>query len=146
MNARLKSWLLVIGQFSAIFLLVRRAEIGNFSWLGYGLLCSSLLLGIWSVGIFKIRQLTVFPEPKTQFNLVESGPYRYMRHPMYTAVLMAALGLAIESHHWLNWLIFSLLVCILLLKISHEEKLLMAAFPAYKNYCQRTKKLIPGVY
>lgn len=146
MNIGLKSWILVIGQFLAIFLLVHRSNFGQFTWMGYGLLFAGISLGIWSIAIFKIRQLTVFPEPKTKFNLIESGPYRYIRHPMYTAVLLSGFGLAIESHDWFNGFIFSLLVFILLIKINHEEKLLKAAFPVYKNYCLVTKKLIPGVY
>ncbi len=80
--------------------------------------------------------------------LIESGPYRLIRHPSYTALLAVSLGtafslispgaLAVALLVWLP------IVC---LRIHREERLLLSRFGApYQEYCRKTWRLIPGLY
>jgi protein-S-isoprenylcysteine O-methyltransferase Ste14 len=77
--------------------------------------------------------------------LVTSGPYAYVRHPIYTGMLIAMLGSAIgESAFWLIPLILFGLYFVHSARI--EEKLMIEQFPEqYSRYMQRTKMLFPFI-
>jgi protein-S-isoprenylcysteine O-methyltransferase Ste14 len=77
--------------------------------------------------------------------LVTSGPYRYVRHPIYTGVLLALLGSTLVAGPW--WLIVFVIACIYFFySAKQEEKRMLAAFPdTYPAYMQRTKMLVPFV-
>ncbi len=77
--------------------------------------------------------------------LVTSGPYAYVRHPIYTGMLIAALGTAISiSPFWLIPLV--LLGVYFVYSARREEKLMMEQFPGqYPQYMSRTKMLVPFV-
>jgi protein-S-isoprenylcysteine O-methyltransferase len=79
--------------------------------------------------------------------LVETGLYRYIRHPSYAGLLLAFLGLGVYFANWLS--IVALLVPITLAVVNRvvkEERVLLASLGApYAAYCERTKRLIPGV-
>ncbi|HWB34024.1 MAG TPA: isoprenylcysteine carboxylmethyltransferase family protein [Candidatus Paceibacterota bacterium] len=77
--------------------------------------------------------------------LVTTGPYAYVRHPIYTGVLLAVLGSALAtSWIWLIWLLASGVYFIY--SATQEEKLLMKEFPeAYPAYKKRTKMLVPFI-
>jgi protein-S-isoprenylcysteine O-methyltransferase len=80
--------------------------------------------------------------------VVDTGPYRLVRHPSYTGALLALLGLGVCER---NWLALALMVIpalsVLLWRIHIEEKALTAALgDAYASYSVRTRRLIPFVY
>lgn len=89
---------------------------------------------------------TVVPEPRSTAQLVTRGPYARVRHPMYTAVLLGALGAALMRNSAIDWIACVLLVVVLLLKINREEQLLMTRYPEYVDYRSRTAALVPGCY
>jgi protein-S-isoprenylcysteine O-methyltransferase Ste14 len=78
--------------------------------------------------------------------LVASGPYRYVRHPMYCGGFIAALGSAIISGGaWIFLLVF--LGAIFLRRAGAEDKLMEEQFPnEYPDYKKRTRALIPFVW
>ena len=80
--------------------------------------------------------------------VVEDGPYRRLRHPSYTGLLMAALGVGIALANWLA--IAACLVPALIgfsLRLLHEERVLAAELgEPYRAYMRRTRRLIPGVW
>jgi protein-S-isoprenylcysteine O-methyltransferase len=80
--------------------------------------------------------------------LIDSGPYRYVRHPSYTGALMAFLGLALSLANWTSLLLMVIPVLAAFLWRMHvEEAALLQAFGAqYREYMNRTKRLIPAVY
>jgi len=65
---------------------------------------------------------------------------------MYTAVLLASLGLLIGDFTWPRGAVWVVLLVCLLSKLAYEERLLTQRFNAYPDYLQRTKRLIPWVY
>ena len=77
--------------------------------------------------------------------LVSSGPYAYVRHPIYTGILVAVFGSAIGTSPF--WLIpFALLGIYFVYSARSEEKLMLEQFPEqYPQYMRRTKMLVPFV-
>lgn len=79
--------------------------------------------------------------------LITHGVYKHTRHPIYlgTIMVMVAIPLIVESLYGL--LIFSLLIPLLLRRITMEERMLIAEFgEEYRRYMETTSKLIPHVY
>lgn len=78
--------------------------------------------------------------------LVTSGPYAYVRHPIYAGLMLAGIGSALAvSMLWL--LLFPLYFAYFLFSARAEEKMMLAQFPdAYPTYRRRTKILIPFVF
>lgn len=80
--------------------------------------------------------------------VIDTGPYRYIRHPSYTGALMAFAGFGLCMSNWLAFaLIFLPITAVFLYRIKIEEGALSKALgAAYENYCLRTKKLIPWLF
>jgi protein-S-isoprenylcysteine O-methyltransferase Ste14 len=78
--------------------------------------------------------------------VVERGPYRWVRHPLYVGEIVSALGLALSAGSlWAfsAWLTFcGLQAC----RAVCEEKVLLRALPGYRSYRARTAALLPGVF
>jgi protein-S-isoprenylcysteine O-methyltransferase Ste14 len=83
---------------------------------------------------------------KQDHELIERGPYRYVRHPIYTGLLMMALGTALLNARSSRFVVCGILLVGLWLKLRAEEQLLTRHFPeAYPRYRQRVRALIPFV-
>ncbi len=77
--------------------------------------------------------------------MVVRGPYRVVRHPIYSGGLMAVLGTAIVSGHLRAFLGFTLVVVGISIKILREERALRHHFGgAYEEYARRVPGLVPG--
>lgn len=111
-----------------------------------GLVVIGLLLAAWGGLTLLQSRLSVFPEVLPGARLVVSGPYRLIRHPLYSSLLIACLGLILAAPLWWRWLLWLTLLADLLLKLRYEEGLLQAAFPDYAAYMRRTWRLIPFVF
>ena len=78
--------------------------------------------------------------------LVEHGPYRYVRHPIYTGTILMAAGAVLLLGTSVGLLMLTAFVIFLWAKLSREERLLMQYFPdAYPQYRRRVKALVPFV-
>jgi protein-S-isoprenylcysteine O-methyltransferase Ste14 len=83
---------------------------------------------------------------KAGHELVRSGPYRYVRHPIYTGILAMILGTAIVVAEPLGWYSFGLAVVVLWVKARREEALMARAFPGqYEEYRRQVRAIIPFV-
>ena len=94
----------------------------------------------------KLGYFHVLPHPVKKSEMVLHGPYRYIRHPMYTSVLLTALALLAGDYSLTRLIICLLLAADLIVKLEYEEKLLVIRFPSYADYCRKTKRLIPFLY
>ncbi len=103
-----------------------------------------LLLGIRAIFIMKFN-FNIAPEPLSDAKLIIKGPYKYIRHPMYTSVLGITLCYIIASCSIFNLIMFLVLVIVLIMKLNYEEKLLEKRFGEYADYKIRTKKIIPFI-
>ena len=78
--------------------------------------------------------------------LIRRGPYRLVRHPIYTGLLVMALGTALDVGQLRCWLALPLMAAAFLIKLRQEEKLLLQHFPQeYPIYKRQVKALVPFV-
>jgi protein-S-isoprenylcysteine O-methyltransferase Ste14 len=94
----------------------------------------------------KIGNFSIYPEPTDGARLIVNGPYRYIRHPMYAALSLMMLGIALYNGHGLNALAWALLLSALVGKILREEQFLPSVFPQHAAYAKRTAWLIPRLW
>jgi protein-S-isoprenylcysteine O-methyltransferase Ste14 len=90
--------------------------------------------------------LTAVPYPKDDATLVESGPYQIVRHPIYSGLILAALGWGLFVHGWLTIGYALVLFLFFDIKSRREERWLREKYCEYEAYGQRVHKLIPFVY
>jgi protein-S-isoprenylcysteine O-methyltransferase len=115
--------------------------------LGVALVVAGLSLRWYSI-IHLGRYFTVNVAVAAGQRVVDSGPYRLVRHPSYSGSLIAFLGLGICSENYLSLLVLMLPVTLAFLRrISIEEAALNEALGSdYKAYTARTRRLIPWIY
>jgi len=86
-------------------------------------------------------------DPRSGDKVVVDGPYRLVRHPMYTAALSISFGLVCLIQSWALFCVFCVYLVLIFLLIPVEEDGLRKAYgEQYVSYRQKTKKLIPFVY
>ncbi len=84
---------------------------------------------------------------KQDHELVVSGPYRVVRHPIYTGILIAVLGTAIMVGQVRGFLALGITFFSLWYKSSFEEDLMKQQFPQqYESYSRQVKKLLPWIF
>jgi protein-S-isoprenylcysteine O-methyltransferase len=114
---------------------------------GIAMLIAGLLLRWWSIATLG-RMFTIDVSIRAEHRLIESGPYRYLRHPSYSAILLAYLGIALCLGNAASLLVIMLgSTALLLNRMRVEEMALLSAFgEQYRNYMGRTCRLIPVLY
>jgi protein-S-isoprenylcysteine O-methyltransferase len=148
------AWVLILGSCLTGFFLTRHITVLNWPPHSPGIICVAVLFEIGGVvlRIWAIRHLgrffTVDVGIQHGHQVIEDGPYRFVRHPSYTGSVLALVGLGFLTFNWLGLIL--IVTCTLLayaLRIPVEEKALLAQFgPEYEKYAARTKRLIPGIY
>ena len=138
-----QSYVLVGIQFVCLGLIVMTGPILASSWIFLGLELLGLALGLWALVVMNLRNLHVLPEVYPESTLVTHGPYRYIRHPMYSTLLLVTLALVLDAFSPERLLMWMLLFGDLWIKLRYEEQLLTHHFQDYQDYQRRTKRLIP---
>lgn len=82
---------------------------------------------------------------KENHSLIQTGPYKYVRHPIYTGMLLAFVGSAVAIGEWRGILAVALALLAFLHKIRVEEVGMRKTFPEYEQYRRTTAALIPFV-
>ncbi|MCB0920930.1 MAG: isoprenylcysteine carboxylmethyltransferase family protein [Actinobacteria bacterium] len=148
LGARGQGW--VWGQFLLAAVVILVALVGprwtwpGASWLGGALVIIGVVLGMWSLRSLG-ESLTPYPQPRSRATLVEHGPYRVVRHPIYSSILISLLGVSVAGSLW-ALLPLAVLVVWWLGKASVEERFLRERYPGYQDYCLRVPhRLIPWV-
>ena len=118
-----------------------------FVQIGLVLFVGGMILRWYSI-IHLGRFFTVNVAIAADHQLVDTGPYRFVRHPSYTGALVAFIGFAMVLRNWASVLIISLPIGFAFLyRIHIEERALVQALgESYRAYMKRTKRLIPLVY
>jgi protein-S-isoprenylcysteine O-methyltransferase len=117
------------------------------NWVGIAIVIAGLVIRWYSI-IYLGRFFTVNVAIAADHQLIDTGPYRRVRHPSYTGALMAFWGLALCTQNWVSLALMGMGPTIAFLYRMHiEEIALSGAFgERYRQYMQRTARLIPGVY
>lgn len=98
--------------------------------------------GLFSLG----SNLTAVPRPKDDAQMVEHGAYRWVRHPIYSGIILGALGFGLLRGGWLSLLYAFILFIFFDIKSRREENWLREKYTDYAGYQQRVRKLIPFLY
>jgi protein-S-isoprenylcysteine O-methyltransferase Ste14 len=89
------------------------------------------------------RSFSIMAESR---QLVTSGPYRFVRHPLYLTEGIATIGIFMQFASVWTVLILAVQIACQLRRIQNEETVLTANFPEYTTYSRNTSRLIPGIY
>ncbi len=107
---------------------------------------SGIILGLWSIQVMGIGNFHVTPTNVKGGHLVEKGPYRIIRHPMYFATWVALLPLLISHFTLFRVLVFGVLVFTHIRKLRYEESQLINHYNGYADYMKRTYHIIPFIW
>jgi len=106
------------------------------------LLVTGTSWAVWSL-LSLGRNLSVIAQAR---EVVEHGPYRWVRHPLYTGEIVSSLGLAITAGTTTAVAVWITLVALQVYRARSEEHVLLGALPTYAAYRTRTAALLPGVF
>ena len=150
MTKRLKGNLLVLGQFILLGLLIfvpsSGLNTGGFSTFFVAISLVSMFLGFVILALSALalgKSLTAHPMPSKNAVLVTDGLYRFVKHPIYSGLILLAFGLTIAGGFFPHVLFFIALVLLLNYKASFEEKLLASTYAGYAEYSKKTGRFIP---
>ncbi len=105
-----------------------------------------LAIALWGVLAMRIGNFNVQPEVKSEA-LVTRGPYRILRNPMYTGILLFLIPAAFIPLNIINSILYGGLFTVLVLKTYKEEQLLLTTFgDSYTSYKKNTYRLIPYLF
>jgi protein-S-isoprenylcysteine O-methyltransferase Ste14 len=143
-------WLVIILSIASS-IVAKQYEIALFSadikWIGICIYVSGVLLRFWGIltlGVHFSRQVIAHQQMK----LASTGPYRNLRHPLYTGIILCCTGISISANTWLGLLtIFILVIPILMYRIHLEESHMRTVIGnSYDTWCKSRWRLIPYLY
>jgi protein-S-isoprenylcysteine O-methyltransferase len=125
----------------------RLAPMALYEWIGGWVFAGGIALR-WYAIVHLGRFFTVNVAIAEDHRLIDTGPYRRMRHPSYTGSIIALLGIAIAMCNLVSLLILLVpTVIVFLYRMQLEERALIAALgERYRSYMRRTARLLPGLY
>jgi len=122
--------------------------VGVVGWIGLGILIAGVALRTWSVRTLG-HYFTMTVQTSADQPVITGGPYRVLRHPSYTGLLLAILGVGtVALRNWLSLAVLALAVGAgLVYRIRVEERALMRDLGAdYRSYADTHKRLVPFVW
>lgn len=150
------AFMLTVTLLSVPYLLLPGFDAVRFGWsslppwvelLGFAGVAGSMWL------IFRVMQENSFASPMVEVQrerdhrVVDSGPYAYVRHPMYSGFILFILSLPLALGSCWTLLVGLLLVVCFILRIFMEERVLLAELTGYADYCRRVPfRLLPGLW
>jgi len=127
------------------------ARIGTLPhWLFYpgeALFVAGAAFTAWSYSLLG-RNLSPYAEVMPDHEVIEAGPYKYLRHPGYLGQIIAFVGLGLALQSWVALLtILVIAVGLLAYRMRIEEDLMVKGLGArYTNYAARTRRIIPFIW
>jgi protein-S-isoprenylcysteine O-methyltransferase Ste14 len=119
------------------------SELVAFQPAGLVLVAGGVFIACWARHTLG-RNWSVAPQLKHEHEFVQSGPYRHVRHPIYSGLLLAFLGTTVMIGEWRALLAFAIVLASFAYKYRVEERLLQRHFgDRYRRYAARTGALLP---
>jgi protein-S-isoprenylcysteine O-methyltransferase Ste14 len=138
--------LLVAAQFALLAWLIWPLSAQAWSLPALALLGCAVVLGLWTLAHNRPGNFNIRPEPKASGRLVTSGPYRHMRNPMYSALLLFAAAEVVAYRDPWKILCWMALALVLVAKAMLEERGLREQHTGYAEYAKRVRRFIPGLF
>lgn len=91
------------------------------------------------------KNLSPFPSPKSGSQLIQNGLYKYIRHPIYTGIILLFLGYSFYVTSGYKLLITLLLLVLFIFKSRYEEERLALTFKSYSKYKKTTGRFLPKI-
>jgi len=113
-----------------------------------GLICIAIAFIVLALAIREFRARNailpnITPTPNSRAALVSSGIYAYIRHPIYTSVLLGSVGVALAHGNIAVMVIAAIMIVFFTFKAIYEESLLRVAYPEYGAYMTHTGRFLP---
>lgn len=105
-----------------------------------------VLVGLWAVSTNQLGNFNIRPTPRAGGKLVQQGPYRWIRHPMYTAVMTCGVACAWASANGWAWLATLTLMLVLGTKALLEERWMSQVHAGYAEYRRHTWRFVPWLF
>ena len=103
-------------------------------------------IAIILISFFQLnKNLSPFPSPKENSELITTGLFSKIRHPIYSGILLLAFSFALYQNSGFKILISFFLLILFYFKTGYEEKLLSIKFPEYKNHKMNTGRFFPKI-
>jgi len=99
----------------------------------------------WARRSFQPGQFNIHAEPK-EGRIISSGPYRFIRHPMYASALVIIWSGVLGHFSYLNFVIGVIVAVVISIRIMIEEQYLCAHYPEYLDFARKTKMIIPFIF
>lgn len=128
----------MLGLLASNSLLARNAVGGAVQVAAVGLM-------VWARLTFGSRSFHASADP-TPGGLVTTGPYRFVRHPIYTAICLFGWAGVLSNWSWLAASLGVLLIAGAIARMLCEERLVVEKYPEYRDYAKRTKRMVPHVF
>jgi protein-S-isoprenylcysteine O-methyltransferase Ste14 len=87
--------------------------------------------------------LSPFPTPKKSARLIQHGIFKFVRHPIYSGILLFCFGFSLYQANLFQWLVSFLLLTLFIYKAKYEEGLLQKKFNEYATYKKKTGMFLP---
>jgi protein-S-isoprenylcysteine O-methyltransferase Ste14 len=142
MSLKLVSIVGLIVMIAALIVLIEGRSLFAESLIPIGVQILALALMVWARVTFGGRSFHAAANP-TEGGVVTSGPYRFVRHPIYAAALLFTWTGILSHFSLMNLLMGICASAGVGLRIAAEEKLLFERYPEYEEYANRTKRIIP---
>jgi len=111
-------------------------------WAGVFILVVGALITLVAVLQLNVH-LSPFPSPLPGSRLIVNGVYKFVRHPIYTGIMMGFFGFAIIADSGYKLMVAAILSVLFYFKTIYEEKRMMEVYPDYAQYKQRAGRFFP---
>ena len=118
----------------------------HLSPVGIALIALAGGISIWTLLTNRPGNFNVRPIPKESGKLITHGPYKYIRHPMYSSLFFGGLGVVLCLFVWWKLLAWALLIIALAFKARFEEKALLKHYADYAQYKKTNSAFIPWIW
>lgn len=107
----------------------------------------AICISIFIISLLQLnKNLSPFPSPKIDSQLVKNGIYKYIRHPIYTALFFGMLFWSLYQQSFYQLLISFSILILFYFKSKYEEKLLSEKFEDYKDYMKVSGRFLPKIF